>query len=324
MFKVITIGDATVDNFVVIDHDSANLQCDLKKEHCQLCFNYADKIPIQSTAESVGGNAANVAVGVKKLGLQSAIVSEIGDDLNGAIINDSLKRAGVDVSLLKILRGSETRFSVVLHYQSERTILSYHVKRQYSLPKLPATDWIYYTSLGESFEDLQEQLVEHFKKHPTISLALNLGSFQIQNNLKKIQEILPLVDLLFVNKEEAEKLVGKKRTPQATLNALLEAGVKKVVVTDGENGSWAGDEETIYFMPIYPLPPIAKTGAGDAYASGFLSAIILGKHLDEAMQWGTANACGVVQHVGSQKGLLNRTEIEKMIAKYPKVKPREI
>lgn len=324
MFNIITIGDSTVDNFVVIDHDEASLQCDLKKEHCKICFNYADKIPIKSTAESVGGNAANVAVGAKKLGLQSAIISEVGGDLNGTIIAQALNQAGVNTKLLKISKKQETRFSVVLHYQCERTILSYHVKRNYSLPKLPPTDWIYYTSLGKSFEKLQDQLANYLKKHPKVHLAMNPGSFQINDGLKKIKEILPLTDTLFINKQEAEKIIGKKCNIQSTIKTLLNIGIKTVAITDGENGAWAGNQENIYFMPIYPIPPVAKTGAGDAFASGFLSATILGRHLDEAMEWGTANAAGVVQYVGSQKGLLNRKQISKIITKYPKIKPKKI
>ena len=204
MFNIITIGDSTLDTFLIID--DATVQCDLSKEHCRLCLNYADKVPITHATQSIGGDAANVAVGCKKLGLKTAVVSELGDDVNGKVIKDGLKKAGVDISMVKTLKGKETRYSVVLNYKAERTILSYHVERDYSLPTLPATDWVYYTSLGANFEKLQDNLVKYLSKHPKTKLAstrLILKSKMAKQN----QTNLPKTDILFLNKEEAEAIV---------------------------------------------------------------------------------------------------------------------
>jgi sugar/nucleoside kinase (ribokinase family) len=285
-----------------------------------LCLNYADKIPIVHSDQSVGGNAANVAVGTKKLGLKTAIVTELGDDINGRAIESELKKSGVDTKLVKIIKKAETRYSVVLNYKSERTILSYHAKRNYSLPRLPKTDWIYYTSLGKNFEKMQKQLVAHLKKNPQIKLSMNPGSYQLKNGLPAIKQILPLLDLLIVNKEEAERIVGENADSKKLCLLLHVKGAKQVVITDGLNGSYAFDGEKVYHLHSAPLKAKAKTGAGDAYTSGFLSAIIYGLSVPEAMQWGTANAEGVIQVVGAQKGLLNKANIKKKIKKYSEPK----
>ena len=335
MFNIITIGDSTLDTFLIID--DATLQCDLLKEHCRLCLNYADKVPITHATQSIGGDAANVAVGCKKLGLKTAAVSELGDDVNGKVIKDGLKKAGVDTSMVKTLKNKETRYSVVLNYKAERTILSYHVERDYLLPTLPTTDWIYYTSLGANFEKLQDQLVKHLTKHPQTKLAINPGSYQIKNGLNKIKEILPQTDILFLNKEEAERLVPSLRESAPrhceettsrrsnliadTLSALQKLGPKIVVITDSYNGSYACDDKSAYFMPIYDVKAVGKTGAGDAFASAFLSAIILNKDIPTAMQWGTANSASVIQQIGAQKGLLNKKGVEEMVRQFDKVRP---
>ncbi|MFA4831328.1 MAG: carbohydrate kinase family protein [Patescibacteria group bacterium] len=321
MFDLITIGDSTIDTFLIID--DATLHCDLKKEHCQLCFNYAEKIPIKHSAQSVGGNAANVAAGAKKLGLKTAIVTELGDDINGYTIKEDLAQAGVDTRLVRCLRGRETRYAVVLNYQSERTILSYHAKRNYSLPKLPRTKWIYYTSLGASFEKLQKKLLRHLKNNPDVKLAMNPGSYQIQKGLPAIKSIIPHASLLIVNKEEAQKIAGKKKDARALCLALHKQGVETVVITDSLNGSYAFDGEACWRMPASPVKAIAKTGAGDAYTSGFLSAIILGETIPEAMRWGTVNAGSVIQKFGAQKGLLNRAQINRLLKIY-KMNPVKI
>ena len=319
MFNVLTIGDSTIDTYLVID--DAEIECDLHKKNCRLCFNYADKIPIKTTAQSVGGNAANVAVGVRKLGLKTAIVTELGDDINGHVVKHELGRVGVDTSLVKLLKNRETRYSVVLNYQSERTILSYYAKRRYSLPNLPKTQWIYYTSLGQSFENLQAKLALYLKRNPDTKLALSPGSYQMKHGLATIEKLIPRAQLIIVNKEEAEQLTGKLG-PEKTLAGMLQKqGAEIIVITDGEHGSFASDGSQSYCMQVYPIPPVSKTGAGDAYASGFLSAIIYGKTLPEAMRWGTANAGGVIQEWGAQHGLLTRPQLLRTLSRHSSILP---
>ncbi|HBU07312.1 MAG TPA: hypothetical protein DEB09_04485 [Candidatus Magasanikbacteria bacterium] len=324
MFNIITIGDSTVDNFIIIDDNEASLQCDLNTDTCKLCFNYADKIPIKHTAHAVGGNAANIAVGCKKLGLKSAIYTEIGDDINGEIIKDELAKAKVSPDFIKVLHNQDSRYAVVLNYKSERTILSHYIKRKYHLPKLSKTDWLYYSSLCGDITQVQKSIIKYLKNNPNTKLAVNPGSHQIKTCSTELKKILPFTYLLFVNKEEARCLVGKKADTTQLIKSLHTKGVKIVVITDGTKGATASDGNIIYHMAIYPIKATGKTGAGDAFASGFLSAIHYGKNITEAMQWGTANAGGVIQQIGAQKGLLNKSNLEKLIKKYPKIIPRKI
>lgn len=322
MFDLITIGDATLDTFLILDHTSANTT--IAKHKKVLCFNYADKIPINHTAQSVGGNAANVAVGVKRLGKKTAIMTELGDDINGHIIYDGLADAGVDTSYIKQIKNAETRYAVVLNHEAERTILSYHAKRNYTFPKIDHSKWIYYTSLGKTFEKIQTKLIAHLKKNPDIKLAMNPGSYQINKAITKIRSLIKHTDLLIVNKEEAIKLVGKKKQIKPLFKALHKMGAKEVVITDSTVGSYASNGVEMYFMKPYPIKARAKTGAGDAYTSGFLAATLYGKHISEAMQWGSANASGVIQQFGAQHGLLNKTKLQNIIKKYPRTKPKKM
>ncbi len=309
MFDILTIGDCTVDTFIVIDHNEARLQCDLKKENCLLCLNYADKIPIKQTHQSVGGNAANIAVGCRRLGLKTAIYTELGEDFNGFTIKHELEKNNVKTSLVKMLKNQETRFSIILNYLAERTILSSQIKRNYQPPALPNTGWIYYTSLSAGFEKIQDKIATYLKKYPKTKLAVNPGSYQMKKNLKKFKEILPRASWLFVNRQEAEIITGQKTSIEKNIKTLQKMEVKNICLTDGTNGSYASDNEKIHFMPPSPIKAIEKTGAGDAYASGFLSALINKKTVPEAMQWGTANAGGVIQKIGAQDGLLNKKQI---------------
>jgi ribokinase len=292
------------------------LQCDLKSAACLLCLNYADKIPIKATHQTIGGNAANIAIGGKRLNLKTAIYTELGNDFNGQVVKKELQKNRVDCRLVKMLKKQDTRFSIVLSYASERTILSSQFKRNYQPPNFLPTQWLYYTSLSAGFEKIQDKITAHLKKHPQTKLAVNPGSYQMRKNPKKFQQILPLTDLLFINKEEAELIAGKKANSRQLIKLLQKKGVKNVVLTDGTAGSFASDNDKIYFAPASPLKAVEKTGAGDAYAAGFLSAIIKKKNVPLAMKWGTINAGSVIQKIGAQAGLLTEKQMRAATKNY--------
>lgn len=320
MYDLVTIGDSTVDMFLLIDE--ATLNCDVKTNECQLCFTYADKIPINGAIQAIGGNAANVAAGGTKLGLKTAIVTEVGEDINGLLINDDLTKIGVDTKLVHVNKGKETRYSVVLSYKGERTILSYHAPRTYQKPKLPATKAIYYTSLGKTFERIQDAVITYKKKHKTTLLACNPGSHQFGAGIQKTRQILPFTDILFVNKEEAEKITQSKGTVQELTTLLHTKGAGIVIITDGSRGSYASNGESLYHMPRFPVKTLSRTGAGDAYASGFLTAYLTEHSISDAMSWGTANASGVVQQFGGHTGTLTKKQIATILKKYSSIKPK--
>ncbi len=322
MIDVLTIGDTTLDTFLILDEDETNIRLD--KERRWLSLHYGEKMYIKDTAQSMGGNAANVAAGVKKLGLNVALVTELGDDLNGHTVLAELERQHIDTKWVKVHRNKETRYSVVLNYKGERTILSYFSPRSYTLPNLPDSNWIYYTSLGASFEQLQHKLEQHLVRHPETKLALNPGSFQLKDGLSHIRTILPRTSLLFVNKEEAETITGKRKRTTKLLTLLQAMGPETVVITDSVRGSFVRHQHHSFSMTPYPVPVVAKTGAGDAYASGFLSAFIKQKTIPVAMQWGTANAAGVISAYGAQRGLLTSRSIQKMINTYPSITPKKL
>jgi ribokinase len=317
-FSVITVGDATLDTF--LDIHEATVTCDINKKNCRLCFNYAEKIPIKKSAQSVGGNAANVAAGLAKLAVKTAIVTELGDDSNGQLIFETLKYAGVKTSFVKKIKKTQSRYSVIMTFQGERTILAYHPPHTYHKPHITAhCDWLYYTSMGKTFETVHAAVQSYLKKNPNTFLALNPGSYQLREGLKEIKEILPRVNFLIVNREEAERIVGKRLLTTNTIEKLLyklhAQGPQLVVITDGHNGAYAFDGKKHYFQPIIPAMVVSKTGAGDAFAAGMLAALIKKYPLKGALRWGALNAAGVVQHFGAQTGLLTLAKIKKKIQK---------
>jgi sugar/nucleoside kinase (ribokinase family) len=82
------------------------------------------------------------------------------------------------------------------------------------------------------------------------------------------------------------------------------------VITDGGNGSFVYDGSKFFKAGVLPVDAYERTGAGDAFGSGCLSAIIKNKPLDEALVWGTLNSASVIGYVGPQKGLLKESDID--------------
>jgi len=305
---VLTIGDATLDTFLNI-HE-ATVECDVQKKNCRLCFSYAEKIPIHESIQSAGGNAINVAVGLAKLGIKTSVRSELGKDNNGKLVIEALKKAGVDNRELIINQKNQTRYSVILNFKGERTILSFHPPHHYQPLKLKNNyPWIYYSSLGPTFETIQVSLINWLKKNPTTRLVYNPGSYQLKEKINEVKKMLFYTDILIVNREEAELLAGKNKDIKVLLEKLLKAGPSTVAITDGPRGACAATAEEFVTTPALPIKPTSTTGAGDAFSSGFLAALILQKNLKTALTWGIKNSSGVIQHFGAQTGLLNKNQL---------------
>lgn len=311
---LLSIGDATIDVFMTPVESEAVCRIDTKE--CLIAFSYGEKIPVKNLEFSIGGNAANNAVGVKRLGVETGIVLTLGQDNVGDMIVNRLKDEAVDVTNVIQQPATSSNYSTIISYSGERTIFVYHAPRSYEFPvKLPVSSWVYLTSMGESFRPFYIHMAEWLAKNSQIKLVFNPGSWQMRAKLDDIKDIMNLTYVIFVNREEAEKLTnlgastGKDRE---LLIALSHLGPKVCVVTDGSKGSIAYDSVNGKFFKagVLPVDAYERTGAGDAFGSGCLSALIQGKPLDEALIWGTCNSASVIGYTGSQRGLLKQSEMD--------------
>lgn len=309
-FDVVCVGNAKIDTFLTLHEASRSLR--LIEETNELCIKFGEKITVDKAELLLGGNAANVSVGLSRLGLSATLVAEIGKDEFAQKIINTLNSENVDTSHVLQTEGQQSSFSTIINFKNERTIFSEHVKRNHNFVfENIATKWVYLTSLGNTWEDAYNKTV-NFVNINKCCLAFNPGTLQIQAGLKNIENVLLATNILFVNKEEGETLLeyshGQKSVEEIILN-LQKLGPKIVVITDGENGSLAiGEEREILKEEIIETKVVEKTGAGDAYSSGFLAAFLYNKSLADAMDWGAKNSASVIGKVGAQAGLLYKTD----------------
>jgi sugar/nucleoside kinase (ribokinase family) len=309
--ELLSIGDASFDVFITPSESEA--LCDIKDKECLLCLSYGEKVPVKQIEFSIGGNAANNSVGTKRLGVASASVLTLGDDNIAAQIISILQKEGVDTTFVIQQKATVSNYSTIISYSGERTILSYKSPKSYAFPvKLPIVPWVYLTSMGDSFRPFFNHLMDWLKVNPNIKLAFNPGSRQLRAGLDQIKDVLARTQVLFVNRQEAESLTGFSSSlgkEKELLHSLWGLGVKNPVVTDGGGGSFVFDGQKYFKCGILPVDAYERTGAGDAFGSGCLSAIIKGKGFDEALLWGTVNSASVIGYTGSQKGLLTQTDL---------------
>jgi sugar/nucleoside kinase (ribokinase family) len=310
-FDLVTIGDASLDVFIT-PTESETL-CRLDDKESLVCFSYGEKIPVKEMEFSVGGNAANNAVGTTRLGINTAVVLTLGDDEIGEQIVSKLEHEGVDTTYVFKQNHSGSNYSTVINYSGERTIFTYKAPRSYEYPvKFPSSPWIYLTSMGDSFMPFYNHLIDHLRINPQINLAFNPGSRQVRAGKDALVEILKYTKILYVNRKEAETISGFENSlgkERELLDALIKLGVKNPIVTDGGKGSFVYDGEKYMKVGILPVDAYERTGAGDAFGSGCITALIQGKEFREALVWGTVNSASVIGYTGSQKGLLKKDEM---------------
>ena len=316
-YDVITIGTARLDAFMTINDPKKELHAD--DEHHGICFRKGAKIIVDHFDFCMGGNAANVAVGLNRLGLKATLVAEIGDDEFSIKIRNMLAHENIERLFVIQTKGGSSNMSVIINFQDDRTIFAEErvQAHNFNLDEVESK-YIYLTSLGREWEKAYKMSLEFANKNNS-KIIFNPGSLQLIEGKQIVHQILKKTDILFINKEEGEMLLSNHYSKKVDnsenyiknlCEEIQKLGPRIVIITNGKHGSYALTESGVFYEEgLIDSKVVERTGAGDAYASGFLSAIIYGENIEKAMKWGTHNAGSVVEQVGAQAGLLTKEEM---------------
>lgn len=328
MYDLISIGDCVVDTFIPLE--DAKILNDGGQE--MLAMRFGDKIPVGPATSLVAGNAANNAVGGSRLSLKAAIYTHVGDkdeeEYDQRIVA-KFKQEKIDTRYINHDKNLPSNHHIVLNFKGERTILIYHQPWQYKLPDFDKAKRVYFTSLGPTFtkSNIVGELVNYLERTGA-KLHYNPGTFQIKSGVKKYPRLLLLTEVFIVNMEEAKLILGFEETDKADikklLKGLLDLGTKRVIITDGSDGSYGYEGDKFYHIRVFPAKLLEMTGSGDAYATGVLAALFYGKDLKEAMRWGSANGASVVEQIGPQAGLLTYSQMQEKLKLNSKIVAEEI
>ncbi len=301
--KMLSIGKATQDVFLKSDEFNPHVEGKVAYTHLPL----GAKLDVDEVHFTTGGNATNASVTFARTGLQAQYMWVLGTEPSSLAIVAELDTENVDLS--GVIQAATYRASystILLSPDGERTILNYHGTMAHpdghplNLDLIKDADWLYISSLG-SFE-LLEKVVSIAAK-AGVKVAINpAGSELVQP--AKLKAILEDVEILIVNREEMHLLVEG-----TTLEELARHGTHYtpvVVVSDGPKGVIATDGKTLVRGGLYEdVPVIDRTGAGDAFGSGFVAMYAQGKDLKECITYASANSTSVVSSIGAKVGILH-------------------
>lgn len=318
MYDVITVGSATVD--ALVRTEFSEMVHGQHKEEC-IAYPVGAKILMKELILTVGGGGTNSAVSLSRLGHKVAFLGKIGLKENSRRVVNQLRKENVDISLIIRSKTGRTGYSIVLDSKKhDRTILIFRGSNndlrfnEISLNKLK-TKWFYFSSMiGTSFKTL-EKIASYAAKN-NIKISFNISSYLAKKGKKHLKSILKKTNSLVLNKEEAELLVGKGDIKNIfkKINML---GPKTIAITDGSKGVYVHEKGHIYHGKSHNIAVIETTGAGDAFASSFLSGIMRKNDIEFALKLGITNAESVIQHHGAKEKLLKYNEALKIMKKKP-------
>ncbi len=319
---VISIGDIVTDAFIKLIDDEAIVSEDNHQSF--ITMKFGTKLPYDHAEIIEGvGNSANAAVAFARLGLNSSFITNVGDDSHGRDMIASVEKNKVDSRFIKINSGMRSNYHYVLWYKEERTILVKHEDYPYHWPIITDEEipkWIYLSSISKKAVDYHDRISDWLDKNTSVKMAFQPGTFQMEMGVERLSRIYQRTDVLIVNREEAALISGGNHEDYYDLfNRLHQIGPKMVVITDGPNGAYVSDGKDRFKMPLYPdiAKPKDRTGAGDAFASTFVAALIKGNSVEGALQWAPINSMNVLQYVGAQEGLLTEDEVTKYLRESP-------
>ncbi len=310
MARIVSLGSSLEDIYLIDRDDFASQKLLDKSLFGRL--EIGSKADIDKIKFFIGGGGTNSAVTFARNNHEAILFSNIGADPAGEAVLKKLDEEGIDRSYVEISKRKNTGTSIILldSKSGERTILTFRgvsakfdnlneADLDYINP-----DWLYITTLRGDTGTLLRFIEK--AKSLGVKIMFNPGVLEFENK-KQLLGLLPDVDVLLLNKEEASRLV-----PGVLLSELL-ARLKNytpsVIITDGAMGGIATNGTETYRFGIYEDVKVKDTtGAGDAFGSGFLAALAAGKSFRTSLIFASANSTSVVQQLGAKNGTLTLSE----------------
>ncbi|MBN2197946.1 carbohydrate kinase family protein [Candidatus Wolfebacteria bacterium] len=319
MYDVITIGTATEDVFLKSPFfkgldNSKKFKKGILTDKTQ-CFALGSKIEIDELFIASGGGATNTAVTFSKQGFKTACLIRTGKDKASETIIKELQKEKINPFVIKDGKQRTAYSTILLSPEGERTILVFRgTSDDFKNKEIPfdklKSKWVYISPGNINFSVIQK-VFNHFYKNK-ILIAFNPSKNFLNMGARKLKPLLSKSKVVILNREEASYLTGINYNDENNIFKKLDDLVDGIaVMTQGPKGVSVSDGKTIYQAKIFSGKVIDRTGAGDAFGSGFVSGLIHKNSIKYAICLGTANATSVVEYIGAKKGILTEKDFKK-------------
>ena len=284
----------------------------------------AIETPFGQTDKILGGAATFIGLAASQFGLDSAIVSVVGDDFPSEYLN-LLKSRNIDISGLKIVKGGKTFFWKGKYHNdmNTRDTLATELNVLADFDPIVPEDYkdAEVVMLGNLHPSIQLSVINQMKKRPKL-IILDTMNFWMDNTLEELTEVIQHIDVITINDEEARQLTGEYSLVKAAAE-IQKMGPKYVVLKKGEHGALLFHKDKVFFAPALPLEEVFDpTGAGDTFAGGFAGYLaatdnISFNNLKNAVIHGSNLASFCVERFGTERMQdLDRKQIEKRLHQF--------
>ena len=283
--------------------------------------------PFGKTDKIIGGAATYITLSASYFVRPNNLVAVVGDDFPPSMI-DIFKSHGVDVEGLDIRKGEKTFFWSGKYHNDMNTRDTVEVQLNVMENFDPVIPESYqdcqYLMLGNTAPAIQKMVVERMTNRPKL-IVLDTMNLWIDIANADLKALLPLVDVLVLNDEEARMLTGDYALVRAAAT-IRNMGPKTVIIKKGEHGALLFQDNNIFFAPALPLEDVFDpTGAGDTFAGGFIGHLaktddISFDNMKRAVIYGSAMASFCVEKFGAER-IINLTpeEIQDRVNQFVKL-----
>lgn len=273
-----------------------------------------------------GGCAANVAVGLARLGARAFVSGVVGTDVFGDFLIQKLAEKGIETSAIRRTPAFGTSKTVVLPVVGEdrRFIHTFGANNAFnesdvSLDALSAGDILYIGGLL-IMPDLKSEGVARLcetarSRGITTVLDVVVPVGDATASMEYLRPALRHADVFMPNDEEARSLTGEEDA-EAQADLFLAEGCGTVIITQGAKGTLVKNRETTLHADVYPINFIDGSGSGDAFAAGFITGLVEGWDLKKSLEFASAIGASACTKLGCTSGVADRAGAEAMLRDY--------
>jgi sugar/nucleoside kinase (ribokinase family) len=274
-----------------------------------------------------GGDAVNQSVTLAALGHRAGLMTVVGDDWQGKLIAGYCGERGVDVGGVTVTADYPTTTSIVLVDQAgERSFISpgdgtarryglEHANLYYLRPGLKILSAASLFTSGPMDLELLPPLLARARELGAVTVA-DLVNDRKDGSLAQISAVLDQLDYVMPSRAEAEFFAGTLDLPGAA-EIFRKHGARNVIIKLGSAGTYALTADGPVHVPAFDVPAVDTTGAGDSFVAGFLSGLLLGLPVAEALRRGAATAALSVQAVGATTGVTSPQQVADALTSLP-------
>lgn len=255
-----------------------------------------------------GGAVCNSVIIARQLGAEVGFICRLGDDRYGLHYQEELRDLGIQIPNPPIVRALSGTSVIMVTPDGERTMSTCLQASEDLAPEDVTTEiigdsaWIftegYLLGNGQAGQDAVRKSIEIAKAAGSKVAFTFAAPFVVDVFRPLVKELLASVDLVFANHEEAN-VYAQCDTLEESLS-VIEKEVPHVVITHGAQGVYISCDGKRYHVPAVPCTPVDLTGAGDAFAGGYLYGMSQGIDPETAAQGACALAMKVITRIGAR------------------------